>query len=272
MEKSLTEMISESELCIVGVGSEWNWVNKGIKADKRYSQILEYCKNEGNQWLRPIVEFEYAYYNSDSRIEEAYKGLLRLLGNKKYFLISDLVLQDALLYGFDPERCVYPCGNMMFLQTSNDKDELISAQSSPEFMDIVESIHKIIVDLGGNIGEDSSFSRPFLHGKELYLNQKRAEYSKIVYNESAYRLRWDEYMTYLSRTLNSNLLILELGVGLEYPTVIRWPFEKVTFINQKAHLVRVHEKLYHHTPEIEGKTDSIQMNSVDYCLQESKGL
>ena len=79
-------------------------------------------------------------------------------------------------------------------------------------------------------------------------------------------------MTYLSRTLNSNLLILELGVGLEYPTVVRWPFEKITFINKKAHLIRVHEKLYHHTPEIDGKTDSIPMNSVDYCLQESKGL
>ena len=272
MEQSLDKEVASSDLCIIGIGSEWNWVKKGINADKRYSQILEYCKNEGNQWLLPIVEYEFAYYNTDKKIEEAYKGLLKILGDKKYFLISDLVLQDALLYGFNPEKCVFPCGNMMFLQTSNGTDELISAQSCDEFMDIVESIHRIIVDLDGNIGLDSSFSKPFLHGKELYLNQKRTEYGKIVYNESAYISRWDEYMTYLSRSLNSKLLVLELGVGLEYPTVIRWPFEKVTFINKKAHLIRVHDKLYHHTPEIEGKTDSIQMNSVDYCLQESKGL
>ena len=64
----------------------------------------------------------------------------------------------------------------------------------------------------------------------------------------------------------------ELGVSLDYPTVIRWPFEKVTFVNNKAHLIRVHEKLYHHTPEIKEKTDSIQMNSVNYILQESEGL
>ena len=272
MEQSLLERIKASDLCIIGIGSEWNWVKKGIKSDRRYCQILEYCKDEGNQWLLPIVEYEYAYYNSNKKIEDAYRGLCKMLGDKKYFLVSDIVFQDALLYGFDPEKCVYPCGNLMYLQTSSDKDELISAQSVPDFMELVERIHGIITDLDGNIGEDSSFSRPFYKGKELYLNQKRTEYSKIVYNESAYINKWNEYMTYLSRTLNSNLLILELGVGLEYPTVVRWPFEKITFINKKAHLIRVHEKLYHHTPEIDGKTDSIPMNSVDYCLQESKGL
>ena len=57
MEQSLSEKISASDICIVGIGSEWNWVNKGIKADRRYDQILEYCKHEGNQWILPIVEF-----------------------------------------------------------------------------------------------------------------------------------------------------------------------------------------------------------------------
>ena len=272
MEKELSELIGNADQCIIGLGSEWNWVNSGISKDSRYDQIIEYCKHEGNQWLLPIVEYEFAYYNNDNRIEEAYKGLRKLLGDKKYFLVSDLFLQDALLYGFDIDRVVYPCGNYMYLQTANDKDELMEAQKIPEYMELVDSIHKIITDLDGNLGEESSFSRPFLSGRELYLNQKRTEYSKIVYNESAYKGRWDEYMQYLARTLNSNLLILELGVGLEHPTVVRWPFEKVAFINKKAHLVRVHEKLYHHTPEIGDKTDSIQMNSVDYILQESKGL
>ena len=79
-------------------------------------------------------------------------------------------------------------------------------------------------------------------------------------------------MKYLTGSINTKLLILELGVSLDYPTVIRWPFEKVAFINKGAHLVRVHEKLYHHTPEIADKTESVSMNSVDYTLQESEGL
>ena len=272
MEQGLKEQISSSDLIIVGIGSEWNWVKKGINNDPRYAGLLEYCSHDGNQFLLPIIEFEYAHYNTDKKIEEAYRALRNLIGDKKYFLVSDIFLQDALKYGFDEKRCVYPCGNYKYLQSSNPDEELIEAENVPVFMELVDSIHKLITGLDGNLGEDSSFSNIFFDGKELYLNQKRQEYSKIKYNEKSYIETWKDYTTFLSRTLNSNLLILELGVGLEYPTVVRWPFEKVAFINNKAHLVRVHEKLYHHTPEIENKTDSIQMNSVEYILQESKGL
>ena len=272
MEQGLGELISSSDLIIVGIGSEWNWVKSGIKNDARYNELLEYCNHEGNQFLLPIIEYEYAKYNTDKRIEDAYKALRTLIGDKKYFLVSDIFLQDAVKYGFDADRCVYPCGNYKYLQTSNPEEELIDAESVDVFTELVESIHKIITDLNGNIGEDSSFSSIFFNGKELYLNQKRQEYSKIKYNESSYLDNWDKYTKYLSSTMGKNLLMLELGVSLDYPTVIRWPFEKVAFVNNKAHLIRVHEKLYHHTPEIKDKTDSVQMNSVNYILQESEGL
>lgn len=272
MEQGLFKYIEDADIIIVGIGSEWNWVKTGLKNDVRYKQLIEYCGREGNQWLLPIVEYEYAYYNNDTKIENAYRALRKLIGDKKYFLVSDIFLQDALMYGFDPDCSVYPCGNYMYLQTSDPEDQLIEAAKSEEFMDIVNSIHCIINDLDGNIGDDSSFSHPFLDGKQLYLNQKRSEYKIVKYNEAAYIANWDRYMKYLSQTLNSNLLILELGVGLEYPTVVRWPFEKVTFVNKKAHLIRVHEKLYHHTPEIADKTESIQMNSIDFVCQESKEL
>ena len=130
----------------------------------------------------------------------------------------------------------------------------------------------IITVRKGKLREGEIFYKPFFNGKFLYLNQKRQEYSKIKYNERAYLHNWDKYQNYLSNTLGKKLLILELGVSLDYPTLIRWPFEKVTFINNKAHIIRVHEKLYHHTPEIQEKTDSVQMNSVNYILQEREGL
>ncbi len=272
MSQELIEQIANSDLCIIGIGDEWNWVKTGIKTDSRYDQILEYCSKEGNHWLLPIVEYEYAYYNHNNRIGKAYKGLRSLIGDKEYFVISDTFLQDCLLFGFDKERCVFPCGNYRYLQTNNVNDPLLDAEDTEEFMDIVMSVHSIIQKLDGNIGEDSTFSKPIRDGKELHLNQKRQEYSQSKYNETAYMENWEKYMKYLTGTLNSNLLLLELGVGLDYPTVIRWPFEKVTFVNKKAHLVRVHGKLYHHTPEIADKTDSIQRNSVDYILQECRGL
>ena len=272
MEKRLSEVISEADLIVVGIGNEWNWIRDGLRNDERYSDILGYCQKEGNNWLLPIVEFEYGYYNNNSRIDEAYKGLRKLIGEKNYFLISELFLQDATLNGFEQENCVYPCGNYRYLQTPDIDEPLMEAVKAEEFMGLVSRIHNLVADRKGFLHEGETFYKPFCNGKELYLDQKRQEYSNIKYNENAYLSKWDNYTRYLANTINKKLLILELGVSLDYPTVIRWPFEKMTFINKDAHLVRVHEKLFHHTPEIADKTDSVSMNSVDYIMQESEGL
>ncbi len=272
MGKSLSELIGESDLLLIGIGSEWNWIKRGIRKDSRYAEIIEFGNRDENKWLIPLIEFEYGYYNNDPSIDEAYKALRTLIGDKNYFLISELFLQDALMNGFDSERCVFPCGNYMYLQTADPSDALIETVKSEEFLKIVDLIHGIINEKNGHLEENDVFFKPFFEGKELYLNQKRTEYSKIIYNESAYLKNWEKYTKYLSDTLNRNLLVLELGVSLDYPTVIRWPFEKVTMISNKAHFVRVHERLCQHTPEIAAKTESVNMNSVDYILQESEGL
>lgn len=270
MTGSLKELVADADQLLIGIGSEWNWVKNGLKKDDRYNELLDYCSIEENNWLLPIVEYEYAYYNSDADIEKAYKELKELIGDKKFFLVSDICLWDAPMYGFDVSRCVYPCGNYMYLQTAEENGELILSDKNADFMSIVGMIHDIIINSNGSFDKSISFKKPFFEGKELYINQKRPEYSKINYNEIAYKDRWSEYLKFLSRTLNSKLLILELGVGLQYPTVIRLPFENVVALNKKAHLVRVHEKLYQATPEIKDKTDSVKMNSVDYILQESR--
>ncbi len=271
MEKKLSEYINECDVIIVGIGSEWNWIKSGIKKDPRYEELLAYCEEEQNEWLLPVIEFEYGYYNNNTTIDNAYKALRELIGEKSYFLVSDIFIQDALLNGFSPEKCVYPCGNYRYLQTNDPEDKLLDIKECDDFQGLVNRLHKIITERNVKLLEGEGFYKPFFEGKSLYLNQKRKEYSKIKYNESAYIDNWEKYTKYLSETMGKNLLILELGVSLDYPTVIRWPFEKVTFINNKAHLIRVHEKLYHHTPEIKDRTDSVQMNSVNYILQERTG-
>lgn len=74
---------------------------------------------------------------------------------------------------------------------------------------------------------------------------------------------WKMYNTWLSCTLNKELCILELGVGLKYPTVVRWPFEKVAMLNNKAKMFRVHESLYQSTEEIKEKCVCIKRNPID---------
>ena len=62
-------------------------------------------------------------------------------------------------------------------------------------------------------------------------------------------------------------MILELGEGFKTPTVIRWPFEKIAFFNQKARFFRIHESLYQIPGEVGERALGIGCNSVDFILK-----
>ena len=88
MEQNLAGLVENFDNVVIGIGNEWNWVSNGLSKDERYSKLLEYCKKEDNNWLLPIVEYEYAYYQTDTKIEKAYKALKNIIGDKKYFLVA----------------------------------------------------------------------------------------------------------------------------------------------------------------------------------------
>ena len=54
---------------------------------------------------------------------------------------------------------------------------------------------------------------------------------------------------------------------MKYPTVIRWPFEKITFFNQKAELFRVHNRLYQISEEIKERGHGICQEPSDFLKE-----
>lgn len=65
------------------------------------------------------------------------------------------------------------------------------------------------------------------------------EYDK---QEAGVNVEVDEYMKWLTRTINRRLTILELEAGFLKPQLIRWPLETITGLNKKAVLIRVNSK------------------------------
>lgn len=80
--------------------------------------------------------------------------------------------------------------------------------------------------------------------------------------ESDQETVWDIYLKWLQGTLHKKLLVLELGVGLRYPDLIRFPFEKTVFYNQRAELVRIHDKLFQLPVELKGRGISVEENAA----------
>ena len=86
------------------------------------------------------------------------------------------------------------------------------------------------------------------------------------YVEEEYLEQWEKYMKWLQGTVNRKLCVLELGVGMLYPTVIRWPFEKVVYFNQKSNIFRIHSKLYQLTEEIKDRGYKNRKKPMDFLI------
>ena len=71
---------------------------------------------------------------------------------------------------------------------------------------------------------------------------------------------WEYYTLWLQGTLNKVLILVELEVGLKYPNVVRWPFEKIAYFNMKSTLIRIHKILAQVPQELQGKANSIKMD------------
>ena len=87
-----------------------------------------------------------------------------------------------------------------------------------------------------------------------------------TYIEEGYLPRWKDYMKWQTGTLNRTLVILELGEGFATPTVMRWPFEKIIYFNQKSKLYRVNESFYQLPKEAQERGVSVHENSVCWML------
>ncbi|MBT9777637.1 hypothetical protein GPL15_14125 [Clostridium sp. MCC353] len=166
----------------------------------------------------------------------SYEKLKAVLNGKDYFIVTTVTDGEIYESGLDPSRIVAPCGNETWRQCSKSCTK-----------DIWEP---------GEIPDDIC---PHC-GAPLIGNTINAD----QYIEEGYLPQWAVYTRWLTGTLNKKLLILELGVGFQTPTVVRWPFEKTAFFNQKSYMYRINEKFSQVTVELKDRAEAVSENSVEF--------
>lgn len=174
-----------------------------------------------------------------AKLKDAYHKLYELVKDKDYYVVTTVT--DGAVYeaGFDSRRIVAPCGNIHWRQCTAACTK-----------DIWEE---------GEVPDDRC---PHC-GAPLTGNTLEAG----TYIEEGYLPRWEAYKKWQTGTLNRALVILELGEGFQTPTVMRWPFEKIAFFNQKSRFFRVHGSLCQIPREAEERAEGIACNSVDFILK-----
>ena len=254
----LLDKIADADMVLVGVGEEFNEDFGDIGRFPHLMSALEEVDiDQTLEWTVPFLEHRFLMEHNDGKLVEAYQNLYEMIKDKDYFVITTCIDENIKKAAFDTERLVEPCGNHQMFQCSEKCcSELYP---STEFSDLVM---QAILD---GVGLDSlEIPKCPCCGKPLAYNNILCEQN---YVEDGYQGQWEKYTKWLQRTLNKKLCILELGVELNLPGIIRWPFEKVAFYNQKANFFRINASLYQMTEELSGKGVSISMNAVDYLRE-----
>ena len=200
----------------------------------------------GKEWAlrddEKDIRFCHLTDPSQADLKAAYEALYDLIKEKDYYIVTTLT--DGAVYEmpFDKNRIVAPCGNIHWRQCSKACTKDIWEES--EVPDDVCPHCKA----------------------PLTGNTIKAE----TYIEEGYLPRWKDYMKWQTGTINRSLVILELGEGFSTPTVMRWPFEKIIYFNQKSKLYRINENFYQLPKEAEERGVSVHENSVRWMLEKEK--
>ncbi|MBR5596615.1 MAG: hypothetical protein IKW30_04320 [Lachnospiraceae bacterium] len=228
---NLKNMINGSDMVLIGIGECFQEQFVAVKATEEKNQSL-FDEYERKKYIDSLEKDETI---------DAYNILAKLLEGKNYFVVT--LCDDDKIYrsNLRTDRIVAPCGTYSKLQCENVCSEEI--YNVDDYIAELEKGEKILCPKCG---------------ARLVMNR----ISNRKYSEEGYLKKWELYMKWLQGTLNRNVVIIELGVGMKYPSVIRWPFEKVAFINQKARFIRVHDYLYQLTEDLKEKGTSIEENPI----------
>lgn len=271
--EQLIQSVNDAQMVLVGLGEEWIVTEEMIESDLEekdvgLQQMFRMSRNvEKYQKVLPILMSYYYQNYIPTKIEKAYQNMRDLLEEKNYFVVSLSVDSYLRKTGFKEDRYVNPCGTYEKLQCENGcRTELVSAD------ELLGEIESILVETNDRDCHDEKIIyllEKCLNVLENYhCEQCGAPMSFNLldtkkYCEEGYLEQWKKYMKWLQGTLNRELCVIESGVGVKHPSVIRWPFEKTVFYNQKAKMFRIHKMLYQVNEEVAERAYGCKCHSVD---------
>ncbi len=169
-------------------------------------------------WSRHILINRY-----DCPVGEVYKNLLSLIEDKDYFVLTTNVDHQFQRAGFDKKRLFYTQGDYGLFQCSTP--------CCPETFDNETAVREMVKrQKYMKIPTDLLPVCPHC-GAPLTVNLRCDD--KFVEDEGWHKAA-ERYENFLRTRSGQKILFLELGVGLNTPVIIKYPFWQMTAKNSNA--------------------------------------
>lgn len=204
------------------------------------------------EWYYPFLIRYFLKPFFHVKKEKTYRKLIHALEGRDFFLVNlttDDFLENLNLDEAVKDRMVSPCGSYEILQCPDGCGEdlyLVPEDFAEHFQSWVE-------------GKTDSLPKKLscgACGKELVFNQANEPH----YLEKRYLGQWNQYRKWLQETMNDTLMMVELGAGMVYPSVIRWPWEKISMYQLKSKFYRVNGQFYQLPEKVNENAHPVMMD------------
>lgn len=254
-EEILAE-IKGADMVLVGLGEDFEDILR-LQSCPEYVRGKRLLQESMYQWLIPAWKEYCSARMEEDVVSPVLTKLADILADKNYFIVATATNSRIAAIPWKSDRLVMPCGTTVRKQCLKGCGQMIEDVTEEERERLKISFGELFT---GHFpaGGMAKLTKCEHCGAAMVLNNIFAE----NYDEKGYLEQWQLYTKWLQGTLNRRLLVLELGVGMRFPSVIRWPFEKIVYFNKKAAFVRVNEKLYQLAEELSGKGSGIPKNAI----------
>lgn len=198
-------------------------------------------------WSRQIMLNRY-----DAPAGEPYLDLHKILDGKNYFVITTNVDHQFQKAGFDKKRLFYTQGDYGLWQCSvpchsqtYDNEQVVREMYQQQ------AGMKIPADLIPHCPKCGEPMTMNLRCDQTFVEDRD-------WHEAAAR-----YQHFLEENRGKKVLFLELGVGGNTPSIIKYPFWQMTAENPKAHFVSINQEQSFCPARIAGQSLCIQADLAD---------
>lgn len=240
--EKVKELIKNADYVLIGAGAGLS-TSAGIEySGKRFEDnFAEFIEkyNFTDMYSSGFYDFQteeekWAYWakhmyinNIGMKATKLYQKLFNLIKNKEYFVITTNVDDQFFKAGFDRKKVFATQGSYRFIQCSNACHNKVYD---------AEDLVKEMIDKT----KDCKIPTKLVPvcpvcGRRMDTNLRKDAY--FVQDDNWYK-QDKEYGEFLDKAKNKKVVLLEFGVGFNTPTIIRFPFEQMTYKNSKWTLVR----------------------------------
>lgn len=192
------------------------------------------------QWARHINVNLYKMPST-----ELYQQLFALIKEKEYFVLTTNVESQFEKSGFPKDKIFEVQGNYAYLQCAK--------RCHDKLYENKKIISKMIFNTNDCKIPSSLIPKCNVCGGDMDINLRHND--MFVEDEKWFKAK-KRYTDFLQKSNGKSIVFLELGVGFNTPGIIRYPFEKLTYQNPNATLIRFNKDYPSGTNENVTKTIS----------------